>query len=176
MTLASWTAEFYPTPASDFLDNEDASWADAARHSLIKWRGALPENVAKHGLTMGLGFISDARLPTPEVFIFGEDECSLCAKSTDTKFNDRDCKPCPLYKVRGAVCTESRDVDGELELAPYDSAFRGKPAALIRHLEEALALAERKQDDAADAAYNGKMLDGAADDDERNDILRQASQ
>lgn len=85
----AWRQEFYPIPA-DMVAPEDA-----AKHSLKKWQGLLPENLQRHGLT-GIKF-----------FCFNAETCALCvhhlkppAGSSKTKH----CETCPIFTLKHRSC------------------------------------------------------------------------
>ena len=47
MSLTTWKKEFYPVPAKKMPLRK------ALEHSILKWRGALPGNLRKHGCCLG---------------------------------------------------------------------------------------------------------------------------
>ena len=117
MSLETWKAEFYPIEASK------VSKKDAIDHSLQKWLGLLPENLAKHRCTMLDQMVIDLdgdRYDPPNLYIYSEC-CALCllhhTDDATTENEDGDevlCEACPLYKVRGNVpCDAERSDEGE---------------------------------------------------------------
>lgn len=123
MSADSWRSEFYPVDAETVAKHGDA--VKAVEHSLQKWRGALPKNLKKHGLSCApLAFIADT--------------CSLCKMY----ISGRCCRACPLYVSRGEVaCTDERS--DEL-INPYDSYVLGhNPKPMIEALELALDWARK---------------------------------
>lgn len=107
MSLESWKAEFYPIPASETTEEQ------AVDHSLQKWLGLLPENLAKHDC-----HIEDSSVVeighTPclgnHVFI-DSSSCSLCHHFCDMSAcnsgdDESPCIECPLYKARGDVACD----------------------------------------------------------------------
>lgn len=46
MSLKTWMEEFYPSDATDAISSD----LEAIEHSLQKWKGAVKENVERHGL------------------------------------------------------------------------------------------------------------------------------
>ena len=72
MSLASWKAEFYPISASEVVPG-----LDSIEHSLRKWIGALPENVAKHECNYEYHIIMEDDIPYDSI-VFDSDSCALC--------------------------------------------------------------------------------------------------
>lgn len=129
MSLQSWKEEFYP------VDAEDVPKEQAVAHSIRKWQGLLPENLAKHGVEWA-GEHSD-RLreiaETDDRFIVGASTCALCCHYDDRDNDNADpCVSCPLSRVRGDVeCDAETDVE---EKAGESSPWRRRisaPAVMI---------------------------------------------
>lgn len=118
MSLATWIAEFYPVPAGDPSIDSEIKLID---HSLRKWRGALPENTARHGLTYADAILFNR----VEKFQFGVITCSLCQGS-------RTCYECPFTKRTKDTC-----------LNPYQESL-DDPMPMIKALEELLRLARKE--------------------------------
>lgn len=115
MSLKTWLEEFYPISA------KDAPKGQAAAHSLRKWQGLLPENLAKHGVdhvdtTLGAHLVgvpgwhtTRAEEADRKPFAFSGNTCALCfqyqddAADTDYGF----CCGCPLYQISGSSCAHS---------------------------------------------------------------------
>lgn len=83
MSIKSWCEEFYQVKAT----HEEACETDvkAIEHSLVKWRGLLPENLKKHHVRLGVFGNSiehddsaDIRAGS-EVFL-DSSSCALCVK------------------------------------------------------------------------------------------------
>jgi hypothetical protein len=94
MSIRSWKKEFYPITARKTLKR------NALKHSIQKWKGLLPKNLAKH----------DLKAPPIEITA---DTCALCHHSQDG------CADCQLFKIRGRVscCNE---IFGDEKLAPHE--------------------------------------------------------
>ena len=121
MSLQTWKNEFYPIPA------DKCRKKDAVVHSLRKWIGFRPENLARHEMgvldIMGRGPL-------------GADGCALCHK-----FEFGDCELCPLALARdGVPCNDANDEYGEDSESPYSHFLdNGDPEPMIAFLEKALA-------------------------------------
>jgi hypothetical protein len=134
MSLASWKAEFYPIPADETA--KDA----AVAHSLQKWRGLTPDNLARHGIKRAqFGSIEDKA----ERFSVNTETCALCCHYRDDEdFLDdddeplSDCGACPLAAARGSVsCDNERE---EEKKSPYQSwVDKGDPSPMLLWLEKA---------------------------------------
>jgi hypothetical protein len=119
MSLATWIAEFYPVPAGDpSIDSE----IKLIEHSLRKWRGALPENTARHQVRYQDHFLIES---LDDLFMFGGQNCSLCAVSGT-------CLECPFTKRTNDTC-----------LKPYQESRR-HPIPMIKALKELLRLARQE--------------------------------
>lgn len=102
MSLESWKAEFYPIPARGVLKSELV----AAQHSLLKWRGALPENLAKHGLQLNkCNGHNIEEIGGSGEFDFNAGTCALC----EIHRNDNGrvvCDSCILNEItEGGACS-----------------------------------------------------------------------
>ena len=126
MSLKTWKHEFYPVPDAKVPE------ADAVAASLLKWTGARPENLKRHGLRK-LGFsawIETAR--GGKRFTFGHNTCPLCGQYSD--FGS--CPNCPLRTAsrarrKGHPCWGND--------SPYVHwTDTGDPEPMIRLLEAAL--------------------------------------
>lgn len=123
MSIESWKAEFYPRPANE------VPAAEAAEHSLQKWRGYLPENLAKHGIDF-------TNLASASMSFASQHTCALCEHwFEERKFVNDDpdnynkvCPGCPLSET-GNGCL----IGG----SAYDLAKRDDLAS-IRRMVEAL--------------------------------------
>lgn len=116
MSIESWKAEFYPIPANEVKP------ADAAAHSAQKWRGYLPENLAKHELSLGVMVDLGWSIGSAEM-------CALCEC-----FKTRTCYACPLYQI-GHGCLKNRGNDSLYGLASEGN--KGDIERLIAALEQA---------------------------------------
>lgn len=127
MSVASWKREFYTQCAVEVPKE------DALLHSLTKWRGFLPEALAKHEC-----YIEDGRLKGDDYGILAVDSktCALChCYLRDTSTNFSECPACPLVSVRGVRCDEA-DEDG-CESPYHMFTLQDNPAPMLKLLEEA---------------------------------------
>lgn len=152
MSLESWKKEFYPIPACLIAVDTDNP-VTLIEHSLRKWRGALPENLARHELEYhhhGLTEIKEAsESPVPSgPFGFISNSCSLCAKYYKSpRFSAPfSCATCPIAIVDGVSC-EGRSLDPDSpgggvahdhEKDTYAKS-RNDPQPMIALLERVLA-------------------------------------
>jgi hypothetical protein len=89
MSVESWKEEFYSEPANQVPAGR------AARHSLKKWQGALPENLEKHDVAYVNARVFD--LSRRDEVIFGSGTCALCEAVRD------ECDKCVLAHARGGL-------------------------------------------------------------------------
>lgn len=96
MSLKTWIQEFYPISA------QRTDIKDAAQHSLNKWQGLLPENLAKHDMIFAGGAVEDD--VAGEYFEIDASSCALCHHYMDhsARYGDM-CNKCPLSIARGGV-------------------------------------------------------------------------
>ena len=85
MSIATWIGEFYPVNA------QDCPKEDALEHSILKWKGALPEALEKHGLDLREGVL----LAPDGKFYFDVYSCALCYHYMRPLENELPCKGCP---------------------------------------------------------------------------------
>lgn len=105
MSLYTWKREFYPKPA------RDVPVKDAVQHSLVKWIGLRPDNLARHGLCRDEdGFTIIEPDDKENKLDISAASCALCVhflKDEDEEDGD-DCRLCPLAIARGGVhCDEA---------------------------------------------------------------------
>jgi len=95
MSAESWLAAYYPVSA------DDVPIEDALDHSIRKWTGLLPENIAAHDIQEydDLPMYIDAN------------SCALCFHAKELALDgdeannpDVFCRRCPLYISRGQRC------------------------------------------------------------------------
>lgn len=112
MSIESWTQEFYPYPANSAEAHERA-----IDHSLQKWIGLRPENLARHALSQAAGGLYDvgSSYKGSPLFQIDAGSCALCSVYYDSSADylgpeDSDeweavpeCRECPLSKARGGV-------------------------------------------------------------------------
>lgn len=110
MSFESWKKEFYPKYASEYITKTDK---ECLKHSIQKWKGALPENVKKH----------EVRYKEHAVFenLIGQHlhyngmSCALCNKYSDIApdVDDCDCysyetdEYCPIVRIKGVTCNDT---------------------------------------------------------------------
>ena len=126
-----WCEEFYPVEAQAATESD----SEALRHSLLKWQGLRPENLAKHDLMAGhFGAIQDLTSFDPPLLYVDGSSCALCQRYP------RDCSRCPLTKANdGTPCTGSK---GLLQLSPWRHFLLHKdPEPMIALIERAIAQA-----------------------------------
>lgn len=134
MSIESWKAELYPKPACETTVEE------AAEHSLQKWKGYLPENMARHSIEFSN--LSLSRLP-----FASQGTCALCHHHWDSRkyhTSRTECVTCPLELIgEGCLTSDSlyektqdrmpediRAMVGALERAvEFDRAQRAAPAS-----------------------------------------------
>ena len=93
MSLESWKEEFYPYDAT-LVEQGD----EALNHSILKWEGLKPGNIAKHGLKMNKQWLTES--DEKKMSINGGC-CSLCQAY--------DCDSCPLAEARGGYPCDEKD-------------------------------------------------------------------
>lgn len=97
MSLKSWIEEFYP-PMPPICESD----VEQVTHSLNKWKGALPENLKKHGVVYRNRHVIDD--VNGDEFEFGCKTCSLCVSFCR-------CTNCPIVKVHDRNCDEPSYID-----------------------------------------------------------------
>lgn len=97
MSLKSWKEEFYPCAA-----NSKEAQEKPVTHSLRKWKGALPENLKRHGMrNNSCGDICSSRRG---IFCFDSDSCALCIASSEPyRVN---CNLCHIKAATGNDCID----------------------------------------------------------------------
>ena len=120
--LKSWMKEFYPIPADKVTQKREA-----LRHSIRKWRGLLPENLAKHKVKCVNGDVVDRDLKS---FAIDTESCALCCLYLAHNCVTRPaCSACPIKQVTGRTC-----------LAAYaDWECTGDPTPMLKILRSTLA-------------------------------------
>lgn len=118
MGKVSWLSEHYNTNAWDNTE----TWLGAAKHSLQKWRGTLPEVLEEHGIKY-----EERRLSTKggPFLSFRASTCALCYKADLVSEGEDSCEVCPLTLSGNIGCNES------------GSAYvMNDPEEMVRVLEE----------------------------------------
>lgn len=126
MTLKTWMEEFYQVGACT-ADKEYA-----IEHSLRKWEGLRPENLAKHDCRV-ISFVvhdqADSR------FNIASDSCALCVHYCLETDEGTDCESCPLSIARGGhACDVAREDE---ECSPWSAMIQGQyPEPMIVWLQK----------------------------------------
>lgn len=97
MSLKTWKAEFYSEPT------EEMTKKAAIEHSIKKWIGLRPENLAKHECYFDKScdwVVRDDN--TTDFLLIDSGTCALCVKYLSD--GDLPCLKCPLYKSLGYRC------------------------------------------------------------------------
>lgn len=110
MSFENWKKEFYFKDANEYTNKSDE---ECLRHSIQKWKGALPENVEKH----------EVKYKDHTVFkdLSGQKlhyngmSCALCKKYSDMSpdEDDYDCysyetdEYCPIVRIKGITCNDT---------------------------------------------------------------------
>lgn len=146
MTIATWKEEFYPVEADRTLRK------DALPHSIRKWEGLRPENLAKHNLFIPkagkTGCIAEEGYDDTKSPYTGDNpkhslrmhsgNCALCHHyeylSPYHSTLDK-CHNCPLYKARGSRRCDSARSD-ERDSPWHSFSDHGDPLPMISWLEK----------------------------------------
>lgn len=123
MSLESWKNEFYE---EKFVKER------AAQQSLKKWKGLLPENLAKHGVKYDPTFkvVRD----NIEFMRINDSTCSLCYFYYRVNPDAPSCVECPLYTVNGSVKCDKQNCSG------INLYVENNPIHMIEALERAVEL------------------------------------
>ncbi len=153
MSIAFWRKEFYPIPVNK--KTHKRTWLQCTYHSLKKWLGLSPENLAKHELVrrgktiyeQNLDTLASARavtwqFNTKNSLYIDDKSCALCAKNNQTE--ELNCNRCPLFHIRGKVqCDLSTKTE---KLAPYmDWMAIGNAESMIYWLKRTQRFLLKKQ-------------------------------
>lgn len=134
MSHESWKAEFYPVDARAVGDNVKL----AIDHSILKWQGLLPENLAKHGLTVGGGALLDDGYT--EGLCISAKTCALCLQNLDN------CHKCAITLATGRACTAMPDMVGESPWRTWQYDSDAKPMLdLLLRTQASISLDDAKQ-------------------------------
>jgi hypothetical protein len=141
MTIETWKKEFYPVEAEDCPEDQ------AIEHSLLKWQGLSPDNLAKHGLELSPRFAGIIEIgkeydDANAKFFIGSDSCALCHHfhsddpDEDENGDETHCLECPLAITRGAACDhllvdeEGEELENESPWHEYAKSRDPKPMIL----------------------------------------------
>jgi len=122
VSAASWVAEYYPIQA-----RQVEFFYEATVHSILKWAGARPENLARHGVELHPAEPAAlVELGSRDIvrFRFNGATCALChvavaAADRHGMWRDAKCGHCPLAEARGGTRCYLRTQ--EEEISPYDA-------------------------------------------------------
>lgn len=111
MSIYTWKDEFLPVSA----DSATESNLVATKHALLKWSGALPPNLEKHGVKYADHTISDE----DKQLTFTAGNCALCKMYPRTKVTGPDTAvcvdaygdQCPFYTATNEVCPYNESID-----------------------------------------------------------------
>lgn len=127
MSVETWMAEYYPTPADSPKLNTDEK---RILHALKKFKGARPEALKKHGVRFVRSGFLIAGIDRSIFFEFDGASCALCFQYLDYEHND--CSKCPLAE-QGDMC------DSEGEKDPFSIFYQtNNPEPMIKSLKKAL--------------------------------------
>mgnify|MGYP001310501769 CR=1 FL=1 len=136
MSIQSWYNENYPIDAELVSDE-----GEAIEHSIRKWKGFLPENLAKHGVKIDTldqveGTLIDENSKgawdyaiTPLNLDSGS-SCALCEMFFRPLPSDIPCAKCPIVKSGQLYCFNTKSA--------YMLSYPDKPELMIEALEVAL--------------------------------------
>jgi len=137
MSFKSWKKEFYTKDASEYINKTDEK---CLKHSILKWKGALPENVEKHQVTYEQHAIIEN---STEQLSYTGWTCALCRKYSDfdppddcnyysnppddcSCYSNQTDEYCPIVRVKGSTC------------AAIYKITRNNPTEMIQLLEDVL--------------------------------------
>jgi hypothetical protein len=109
MSLKTWKAEFYKTPANR------VSKKNALQHSLTKWTGLLKNNLKKHGVFIDFWGVVD-KTNNNEFLGIDVSTCALCYHYQEINVDGNSCLLCPLYGIHEASCDANQSRN---EASPY---------------------------------------------------------
>lgn len=148
MSLETWKAEFYPKRAGKTTKEE------AVAHSLAKWIGLRPDNLAKHGVEVDKEkcIVEIGDEPSEEFVQVSGGTCALCYHYHDDEeesvlIDDEEpedwCGKCPLKLARGGIPCDERSDDeiDDCEDSPwYRYTTTRDPEPMIFWLQKAAEL------------------------------------
>lgn len=128
MSLDTWKQIYYSVRARDVPNDP----IEATKHSLLKWRGLMPEVLEQHELKLTAPALYEPEVGGKNLSI-SDTSCALCHRYAEPPTEDTpSCHLCPLYDtLEGQGC----DDFGQ----PYNVFIRrGDPEPMIAALEETL--------------------------------------
>lgn len=136
MSIQSWYNENYPIDAELVSDE-----GEAIEHSIRKWRGFLPENLAKHKVKINTlcifeGTLIDENYKGALTYAINPlnldrgDSCALCEMFSRSFINDIGCAECPIVKSGQLSCYRTNSA--------YMKSSPEFPGPMIEALEKTL--------------------------------------
>lgn len=130
MSIYTWLDEFLPVSAVDATESNLV----AAKHALLKWSGALPPNLEKHGVK----YADHTIFSLDDDIIFAAYNCALCKmypNIKDISLDETVCvneagSQCPFYIVTNTVC-------------PYDEST-DDASVMVETLEQVITYLEKE--------------------------------
>lgn len=147
MSLETWKAEFYPTPAEVISDP-----VEAIEHSILKWTGLLDDNLRKHAVRKTWQAVQLEDVSNyGKFFRVSSSTCALCSLFLNSGFSDDDndehdddndehdddCPACPLVKAGYLSCLRCSSDASENAFEHW--ALTGDAEPMLEALETALA-------------------------------------
>lgn len=105
MSLKTWKNEFYSLPIYALINPTDL---ECVNHSILKWSGALPENLKKHKVSYEDHEVYESS-PSSTAFYFGGTTCALCNiyfedKDENECYSEDKAEYCPIVRLLGRPC------------------------------------------------------------------------
>lgn len=148
MSLTSWINEFYPVQSLDCPTDNVAM----LKHAILKWQGALPDNLKKHKMEYsGCACVKEINPGNSGMhweFFYNAQSCALCleyypeddiARDDTSEVVEPLCEGCPLYAYQGFSCCYGTD-----DVDPYAIFMEGNgPMVMIKYLEACLEIEQK---------------------------------
>ena len=132
VSINSWKREFYQGRLKDAAKTA----LGAAKHSLRKWRGLKPKNLAKHNLTnRAFGIVN---IDTNATFDITAYTCALCLRARDA-WSELDCNSCAYKLANGYDCGSNYDSGWHLWCDEQD------PSKMIKELKKTIKFIKKNQ-------------------------------
>lgn len=132
MSMETWLDEFYPKTVYDL--NNNPTDLECIDHSILKWSGALPENLEKHDVEYASYTIRSDKTDFP----FDGNTCALCQvyhTEDGGCYNSKLNEACPIVRFLQRRCDQSSRVDSKRELSIYNQS-RDTPEPIINLLQQ----------------------------------------